>query len=289
MFCFDEREDPKQGFQRLLDEKRARDIASYIDHGFGTIPNSIVLSAQPESELKVVGQGRSIEFKNIKKAFLVLDGQHRVYGFSMANSTLRVPVVIYSGLSRSEESRLFVDINTRQRPVPNELLLDIKNLAEIETNEEQLLRQIFDLFLSEPDSAFVGKLSPSKKHEGHLSRVTFNSAVKPLLNKFQDPKPGNIYSTLNAYFSSILTNGEALRIPQHIYNPIVFRALSALFVDVARQVKDRHGVDFSVANFSEVLEPMFSKIKRTWIEKPGNSYVELLQHFQTALQSSFLI
>lgn len=41
------KEDPKRGFQRELDEKRAREIAHYIDEGVGTIPNSIVLSAQP--------------------------------------------------------------------------------------------------------------------------------------------------------------------------------------------------------------------------------------------------
>jgi DGQHR domain-containing protein len=41
------REDPIKGFQRTLDEKRAGEIAQYIDSGLGTIPNSIVLSAQP--------------------------------------------------------------------------------------------------------------------------------------------------------------------------------------------------------------------------------------------------
>ncbi|MFN8736424.1 MAG: DNA sulfur modification protein DndB, partial [Betaproteobacteria bacterium] len=30
--------DPIEGFQRKLDEKRAQEIADYIDSGFGTIP-----------------------------------------------------------------------------------------------------------------------------------------------------------------------------------------------------------------------------------------------------------
>jgi hypothetical protein len=33
-----------------------------------------------------------------------------------------------------------MDINTKQRPVPNELLLDIKKMANTETNEEELFR-----------------------------------------------------------------------------------------------------------------------------------------------------
>src|SRR3954454_19572383 len=45
-------EEPEVGFQRTLDRKRAEEIARYIDRGFGTIPSSIVLSAQPEAELQ---------------------------------------------------------------------------------------------------------------------------------------------------------------------------------------------------------------------------------------------
>ena len=133
-------EDAKAGFQRVLDNDRAKQIANYIDVGFGTIPSSIVLSAQPDADLRIIGS-KTIEFKDTAKAFLVLDGQHRVYGFSLAETVLRVPVVIYNGLSRQDETRLFIDINTKQRPVPNELLLDIKRLAEYETDLEKVLRE----------------------------------------------------------------------------------------------------------------------------------------------------
>jgi DGQHR domain-containing protein len=130
--CIVERrnEEPAAGFQRTLDRKRAEDIARYIDHGFGTIPGSIVLSAQPEAELQYRRSTRTLSFNRIPRAFLILDGQHRVYGFQLASSKLRVPVVIYNGLNRVAECRLFMDINTKQRPVPNELLLDIKRLAD---------------------------------------------------------------------------------------------------------------------------------------------------------------
>lgn len=100
-----------------MDDKRAHQIAEYIDTGLGTIPSSIVLSAQPEAKLKIVGGGKTLEFQKTQKAFLILDGQHRVYGFSFAKTALRVPGVIYNGLSRRDESRLFIDINTKQRPV----------------------------------------------------------------------------------------------------------------------------------------------------------------------------
>src|SRR5262245_52410374 len=64
-------EDPIKGFQRRLDLRRAKDIAKYIDHGFGTIPGSIILSAQPEAELAYNRAKRTINFKKHPRAFLI--------------------------------------------------------------------------------------------------------------------------------------------------------------------------------------------------------------------------
>ncbi len=107
-------ENPEQGFQRYLDKKRAQDIADYIDAGFGTIPTSIVLSAQDTAQMKYSSSKRTLRFRKVNGAFLILDGQHRVYGFHTANTRIRVPVVIYNNLSRAEECQLFMDINTKQ-------------------------------------------------------------------------------------------------------------------------------------------------------------------------------
>jgi hypothetical protein len=62
--------------------------------------------------------------------------------------------------------RLFMDINTKQKPVPNELLLDIRRLSEVETQTEALLHSVFDLFNSREDSALAGRLSPAER-KGH--------------------------------------------------------------------------------------------------------------------------
>src|SRR5262249_2016220 len=159
--------------QRVLDKKRAQDIATYIDSGKGTIPGSIILSAQPEAQLTILGRGKTLEFTFSPKAFLVLDGQHRVFGFSLAETALRVPVVIYSGLSHIEEARLFIDINTKQRQVPNELLLDIKQLADRENDRDVLLRETFDLFANDSASTLLGLMSASSRQSNKISRVTF--------------------------------------------------------------------------------------------------------------------
>jgi hypothetical protein len=60
-------EDPAMGFQRVLDEKRAIEIATYIDGGFGTIPTSIVLSAQAEADLIYRRVTRTLSFRRTPK------------------------------------------------------------------------------------------------------------------------------------------------------------------------------------------------------------------------------
>lgn len=257
-------EDPKAGFQRVLDRNRAQQIADYIDNGLGTIPTSIVLSAQKEADLAVIGKGKTLQFKDHPRAFLILDGQHRVYGFSLAKTSLRVPVVIYNNLSPRDESRLFIDINTKQRPVPNELLLDIKKLAEYQSGKESLMGDVFDRFNSSPESVLVGLMSPHERTKSKISRVTFNAGLKPLLDVFADSDVDGIFLAMNAFMTAFIDGTKRLKAPNVITRSTVFRAAMLLFKDAAQRVQDRYGKSYTAEHFSEVLQPMFSLIR----EKP---------------------
>lgn len=282
-------EDPIEGFQRTLDEKRASEIARYIDSGIGTIPSSIVLSAQPEADLRYRRASRTLSFKKQQRSFLILDGQHRVYGFILAQSRLRVPVVIYNGLTRTEECRLFMDINTKQRPVPNELLLDIKRLADTESTSEALFRDVFDRFDKDMASPLLGLMSPSERKKGKLSRVTFNSSLKGIADSFIGSEPHYVYDVLSAYVHSCLSALRELKLEFMITNPTLFKALMLLFPTIAERVSDRHGSEFSVANFNEIVRPMFGRVKRNEIANPGKSPTLLLDIFRKALRSGFTI
>ena len=282
-------DDPKEGFQRLLDRKRAEEIAQYIDTGLGTIPNSVVLSAQPDANLKVVGKGKTLEFQRSNKAFLILDGQHRIYGFSIAKNRLRVPVVIYNSLSRTEETRLFIDINTKQRPVPNELLLDIKSLADYESDQDTLLRQVFDCFNTDTASPLVGKLSPAQRALGKVTRVTFNGAMNPLLSIFAGSPPEKIYTSLAAYFSAMQSGLTDHHIAEYLTNPTVFRAVASLFREVAQRVKDRYGPDYTADHFSDILSPLFAKLTPQQVKKPGRSYRSLCDYLSKCLKQDFTL
>lgn len=265
-------EDPIKGFQRLLDEKKADAIAYYIDNEGGTIPTSVILSAQSESEFNYDARKKTIQFKSIPKAFLVLDGQHRVWGFRKAQTNLRVPVIIYAGLSRLEESRLFIDINTKQRPVPNELLLDIKKLADYESESELYLGTLFDLFEKQKNSAFKGAMSSSKRVKGQISRVTFNRALKPILPKIADNEPEDIFPVLNSYFEAINWRLAEKSLDKALISPILLGGFALLFPEVAVIVTDKYGKNgFTSDTFYEVTAPIFEKMKVATLKSPGKS------------------
>lgn len=282
-------DDPTDGFQRTLEIRRAQQIAEYIDNGLGTIPNSIILSAQPEAEMKVIKDGKILSFIERPKSFLVLDGQHRVYGFSLAKSKLRVPVVIYNGLSRKEESRLFIDINTKQRPVPNELLLDIKKLAEYETDTEQLMNRIYDLFNTSSDSPLIGLMSPYEKQKGKISRPTFNGAIKPILNMFKDQEIHEIYIIVRSYIEAFCYGLREISAEEYMTKPVVFRAMVQFFGEVVPRVKYKFDGDYSTDNFYDVLRPVFSEANSSWFSNSGITQRSLYQKMEKAIDKNFTV
>lgn len=282
-------ENPIDGFQRLLDERRARAIAKYIDSGFGTVPGAIVLSAQTRAHLRFDRDSGELTFRADPRAFLIIDGQHRVFGFRLAKKTVSAPVVIYNRLTRAQECRLFMDINTKQKPVPGELLLDIRRLSEVESKTDALLHDVFDLFFQREDSALNGLLSPAEKRKGMISRVTFNAALRSIRKAFEGAPAADVYTVLNAYLRACRRGLGLHDLDAQIANPLLFKALTLLFVNVAERVADRHGGAYSVANFEEVMIPFFRRLKKSELPRPGLTATALHEHYAKALSAGFLI
>lgn len=284
-FVVDREENPIDGFQRLLDKDRAQQIADYIDAGFGTIPTSVVLSAQIISGFTYDSKKRTVRFRLNMKSFLVLDGQHRIYGFHLAKSELRVPVVIYNDLTRVDESRLFIDINTKQRPVPNELLLDIRKLAEYRNDIETRLGDIFDLFATEPSSPLLGQMSPSKRKKSHISRVTFNAAFKPILALFGDAAPSEIYRVIAAYLIAFIGEADDKKLDIDTTQPIVFRAILSIFPEIAQRVRDRYGIRYQPDDFADIVMDMLKNVKNSSVKNAGNSVSSYAKVFTDGLKT----
>ena len=118
-------------YQRLIRKSRLRKIAAFVEED-GFFPNSIILNieegkrgvrferiAQPESDSRV----GILHIPQTYRAAYVIDGQHRLYGYANSDRSAvdLIPVVAFVGLERSEQVRLFMQINENQQAVPKNL------------------------------------------------------------------------------------------------------------------------------------------------------------------------
>jgi DNA sulfur modification protein DndB len=275
--CFVARrtEDPQLGFQRALTEPRADDISRYLSAGNGSIPTNIVLSAQPEAELQYNPRSKTLSFSRVPRAFLVLDGQHRLWGYAKCPVKHRVPVAIYDGLNRAEEAKLFIDINTNQRGVPAALLLDIKQVAEIETAKESMIRSLFDQLQKDPGSAIHGHLSPAQSVPGRISRVTFNRSIGTALNSdlVRTLKIDDTYrlirNYINAYDAELAEKGTLLR-------AAYFEAIFEVFDEVLRATMNAQG-NLKQQSLQRAIQPIAKLDFSGRGRLTKKAYVELMQ------------
>ena len=249
-------EDPNEGFQRVLNVARARSIAKYLEADGGQIPSPIIVSAKDEASVKM--RGGKISFSLLPSVFLVIDGQHRLYGLTLLSSPIEYPVVIFQGLSLEDEVSLFIDVNTNQKGVSTSLLLDIQSLRGNEAGKEAEKRRIFDLI--NKDSVLAGRLSPTSSAKGKISRKTFYDFTDPLLDSiyFEGLTPENKYLGLKNYLeacSSLLDDSNSQR--QRLYNSVIFKSFMILLGDVIEKCYKKHE-NFKTESFFETLSPASS-------------------------------
>ncbi len=114
------------GFQRLLNQRRAKKLADYIvkgqDHQDAFLPTSVFLATDKTLDFDVATNTINFNTDNIGP-FSVVDGQHRLEGLKMAaNRDARVlefavPVNIAANLPKLHQMCHFLIVNTTQKSV----------------------------------------------------------------------------------------------------------------------------------------------------------------------------
>jgi DNA sulfur modification protein DndB len=118
--------DPELGFQRMVREVRAREIALAVLDQKRAFPNAIVLATDaPEFSSK---NGKLRIPEDIK--FLVVDGQHRLWAQKFSTFEADYACVIHTGLTEEDMAHLFLEINDNQRRVPSSLRWDLYRLVQ---------------------------------------------------------------------------------------------------------------------------------------------------------------
>lgn len=256
--CFVSRkkENPIDGFQRLLNKKRAKDISNYLDNENGIIPSALILSAQKKAKIKFDSSTLILSFYPIKDSFLVIDGQHRLFGLFESKNEYKIPIVIFNDLSSMDEVKLFIDINTTQKGVPTALILDIKKQAGTETTIEERQRTLFNNL--DKSSVLSGFLLPNESKTGRISRTVFNSSTKYIYDSstFKDYTDEIIYKTVRNYLEALdfifkTTNQKDARITK----TIIFKATMILFNEICEKCLIKYH-NLRVESFIDYLEPL---------------------------------
>ena len=114
-------EKPETGFQRMVSERRATEIAVAVLDQARTFPNAIVL-ATDSSEIHLHDCILTLP-DDIR--FLVVDGQHRLWAQKFSAFGATYACVIHVGLKEPQMAALFVEINDTQKRVPSSLRWDL--------------------------------------------------------------------------------------------------------------------------------------------------------------------
>lgn len=289
--CFVSRkkEDSLQGFQRLLNKKRASDIADYLDKWKGVIPSALILSAQDNAKIRFDTEKNKLSFEMAKESLMVIDGQHRLYGLLEASEEYDIPVVIFTKLNTVDEVKLFIDINTTQKGVPTALILDIKNQAGTETKLEERQRKLFDKLNT--DSALAGYLLPNESKAGYISRTVFNSSTKAVFESGPVSDLGDdvIFKTLRNYFEAIDFLFKETNNPQARLNKtIFFRGIMAVFNDSCEKCLMKYK-DVKVESLISYLRPIKSLNFEEYTGTNNATVAKLENDIKKLLQETVMI
>jgi DGQHR domain-containing protein len=215
--------DPGEGgFQRVLNNGRARKLADYIVRGQENhdafLPTSILLAT--DKDVPFNAETNTITFSVADVGpFSVVDGQHRVEGLKMAADKnpevldFEVPVNIAVNLSKLAQMCHFLIVNTTQKSVDKSIeqriyarltaAMNVEDVPElprwmeriVERGEDERALKIVDYLNNTPGSPWHKKIEMAGE-SSKKSTISQHSIVKFIIKFVLVPSnPLNAYST----------------------------------------------------------------------------------------------
>ena len=237
----DTNKDATAAYQRLIKKNRLKKIGDFIDNG-GYFPNSIIINIQTRNNRSLNWEPSQLiehdsstsmgvlHLPQLYKSAFIIDGQHRLYGYSISQSSSHhtVPVVAFENLPPEEQTRIFVDINSTQKSVPANLLHSIKADFDWGSSNDSLALSALKtkLFLkmnSDENSPFYKRIIISeevKTNQRCLTLQTLKSWGLGNVNYFGKLKGANFITT--GYLTDI-NNQKTLEKAYVFFNQIFIK------------------------------------------------------------------
>jgi DGQHR domain-containing protein len=198
--------DPIKGFQRIVNQARAKQIARTVLDEERTFPNAITLATDLK-DFKPAEDGAGIILpKRVK--FLVVDGQHRLWAQTFSEIDSNYACIVHLGKTEKEMAELFLEINDNQRRVPSSLRWDLVRLVRPEGDEAAVTAAelVFEL-ATRSDSPFYYAIDlTGERKEVSIKQGSLAPEIKTLvgrINKQLEPTFEEYASLLIRFFSAV--------------------------------------------------------------------------------------
>ena len=180
--------DPQQGFQRIVKEQRAREIARTVLDTHRTFPNSITLAT---TAMTFRGTGDRLSFPDSAK-LLVVDGQHRLWAQKYSAVEGTYPCVVHMNRTEQDMAELFLEINDNQRRVPSSLRWDLVRLVRKEDQATLLTSDLVLELATRKESPFysVGIDLTGEKKDVSIKQGSLAPEIKALVSRHLKRKTG---------------------------------------------------------------------------------------------------
>jgi len=183
------------GSQRNLAEKRVKEIGKFLGSLEAGFPNSIILAANYGSETGFIEDSEAKRWKveenrnddecidliipTSAKLAAIIDGQHRLFGFTKTSPEIRrMPVLcsIFFDLPKPYQAYLFATINSNQKQVDRSLTYELFGYNIEEEDESYWSPDKLAVFLArrlntEIGSPFEGRILVAAQNNVVLSRA----------------------------------------------------------------------------------------------------------------------
>lgn len=171
------------GIQRPLDEKRVKQLATYVNLVDASFPSSIIVAlsedyvsfdeARGVMTVRNFREGEVEASTAIRMVGRVLDGQHRIAGLeAFSGDDFDLSVTIFIGADIADQAHIFATVNIEQTKVNKSLVYDLYELSR-SRSPQKTCHNIVVALDRDSDSPFHGRIK-------RLGLATENRVFEPI-------------------------------------------------------------------------------------------------------------
>lgn len=291
--------DGSPAYQRMIQPSRIKEIGDFIEAG-GFFPTNILINFTGGCNFtllpKEFNASENLKFGMLQlpatyKSAWIIDGQHRLYGFSRISERKldqSLFVLAFDQMETKEEADLFITINNKQKSVPPAILTSLKaDLNWGSENPKERIEALASMLVKslniDPTSPFaqrfameglegaeeapvtIGEVSKGLVRSQLLGRMVLKGyALGPLSGATDLDTIKRARRVLNGYFGQIRstneTRWEAGKAGFILNNPGI-RAHLLLLADVIRFIAVENHIEPEQLDETELLEQITPIIK----------------------------